>query len=590
MSINADAYRQAMRAAYTASNKLPMELDVLDQDNFLPLSAGAIAMCMSGVNYAEQQRGSTETVFSGYFRSDESNAVSMSGFTVDQMTTQIELSPIKTFHLYVRDLQNAISGLVTDSTYSDTMVDYFRRSFDYRWRLADTPAALRIKDSVEVPMWSGVATIDCLTRASGGQWPFTWQEISGMTSYVGIDIGGTNRSSGLDSFITAVGGRDVHGQIIEGTQTENINVGNDPVTNAGGYHQYGNMLAPIWALQSLIWVPPQTETFYTDQTTVTYATSFRSTGTVIDDWLDANTSARAFFQAGQYGKWMVVDGKWSSTSGSVTIDTSDYDDYPVSGLNITQATQGDTSSHPTGNTGVTGVITFNKQMSPTACWTQLALDNEGGTDINAGNNPVYSQSYDNGVMRFGPGSQLIVDGSLNTGSGSLGSGSSTSNDNLITFTSTNMNTASDASFNQVDDGWRAVSRSGYESTSSPIDMWAGEAAADGFTSHSDHLGSTVTSIKIGGDRSYVHTESEVHTSGDWVLDVPGRYTAGNMEANFVLGLWVYGFTTAYAASIISSIRDSVATWIPDLETSFSEVRITYPYILTTTDPEVGYIP
>ena len=139
-------------------------------------------------------------------------------------------------------------------------------------------------------------------------------------------------------------------------------------------------------------------------------------------------------------------------------------------------------------------------MSPTACWAQLALDNEGGTDVNSGNNPSYAFSYDNGVMRFGPGSQLILDGTLNSGSGSAGSGFSTANDEIISFTSTNMDTVTDASFNQVDDCFRATSRGGAEATSSPIDMWALEATAGGFTGHSDHLGGTLTSVKIGGDR------------------------------------------------------------------------------------------
>jgi len=589
MAISADAYRQALRTAYVASNAVPMELEPIDQDNFLPISAPAIAACISGINFAETERGGAATIFSGYFRPDESNAVSMSGFTLNQMKTQIGLSPINTFHLYVRDLQTAISGVVTNSTYTDTMVDYFRRSFDYRWRMAGSPAAMRIRDNVEVPMWSGVASIDCLTRASGGLWPFTVSEVSGMTSFAGIDIGGTNRTTGLDTFITATGGRDVHGQIIEGSQSQKIEVGNDPVTENGGYHQYGQMMAPIWILQSLIWVPPQTETFYNDQTTATYATSTRGGGAfgTVNDWLDNNTVGRSFFQGGQFGKWMVIDGKWSASSGAVTIDTSVYSDYPVLDAIVPFATNGD-KVLPSLTTGVTGTINSTFQLSPTACWAQLALDNEGGTDVNSGNNPSYAFSYDNGVMRFGPGSQLILDGTLNSGSGSAGSGFSTANDEIISFTSTNMDTVTDASFNQVDDCFRATSRGGAEATSSPIDMWALEATAGGFTGHSDHLGGTLTSVKIGGDRQYKYVESEVHPSGDWTESPPGHWTAGNMVADLVLGLWIYGWDSSYISSTVDSVKAGISGWAPTLETSFSELRITYPYIITTTDPEVSY--
>lgn len=594
MAINADAYRQAMRSAFIASNRLPMDLTPIEQDNFLPISAPAMAMCMSGINFAETSRGGDATIFSGYFRPDESNAVSMSGFTVSQMEEQIALSPINTFHLYVRDLQNAISGVVNDATYSDSMVDYFRRTYDYRWRLAATPAAMRISDGVEIPTWSGVKTVDCLTRVSGGLWPFTIPEISGMTSFVGIDIAGTNRTSGLDSFITATEGRDAHGQIIEGIQNQKIEVGNDPITENGGYHQYGQMLAPIWVLQSLIWTPPQTETFYTDQTTATYATSIRSTGTAIDNWLDDNTNGRAFFQAGQFGKWMVIDGKWSASNGVGTVDTAEYSDYPVSGISPVNGNGTSLGQNPNTSGLVGGFsVTFDNSftLSPTLCWTQLALDNEGGTDVNANNNPNYDQSYDNGIIRFGPGSQLIVNGTINSGSGSDGSGTfSTSNDSLITFTSTNMNTASDGSFNQVDDCFRAVSRSGYETTSSPIDLWSAEAAAPGFTSQTGIVGSTLTSIKIGGDRTYRFNITESQSAGGWT-NTTGVFTKGNLQVvEGASAAWPVNFQTAYFNSLVSSLRAGVAGFAPSLETSISEVRITYPYILTTSDPETGYSP
>lgn len=334
--MNNDVFSEHVKNAFDTSNKLPWGINPIDYDNFLPISAPAIAMCMSGINYAEETRGVDKTTFYGYFRPNESNKVELTG-SVSDFENTIKLSPIKCFHLYVRDLQNAIEGLVSDENYPDTMEDYMRRCFDYRWRLSGVPAAMRIDNNVPITTVSGVVNIDFYDRVSSGLWPMTWQEISGVTSFVGIDLAGTNRTSNLDEFITAPSGRDVGGQIIKGLQSSEFSTENLP-SRAEGHHQYGPMMCPIWILQSLIWGPAQAEKFYIDQVQPSGANEnnfcnwhfacryLRSDIHYPEhwDWIKNNENSidPRPFSGGSWGNWIVENGRWSSNSGIVTITNS----------------------------------------------------------------------------------------------------------------------------------------------------------------------------------------------------------------------------------------------------------------------------
>ena len=355
--MNRDVFSEHVKNAFDTSSRLPWGINPIDYDNFLPISAPAIAMCMSGINNAEEVRGVDKTTFYGYFKLDESNKVELTG-SVSDFENTIKLSSIKSFHLYVRDLQNAIEGLVLDENYPDTMEDYMRRCFDYRWRLSGVPAAMRIDNNVPITTVSGVVNIDFYDRVSSGLWPMTWQEISGITSFVGVDLAGTNRTSNLDEFITAPSGRDVGGQIIKGVQSSEFSTENLP-SRAEGHHQYGPMVCPIWVLQSLIWGPAQVENFYIDQvqpsganeknfSSVTSNADRANTNTndfarghlivknhkhypTLWNWLESseNNIDPRQFEAGNWGYWTIPHGKWSSTSGVVTIsDSGAYSDVP----------------------------------------------------------------------------------------------------------------------------------------------------------------------------------------------------------------------------------------------------------------------
>jgi len=525
--MNPDYYFHNVVDDFVNGERVPFSLDPSDHNNILHVSAPAFAQIMEILTQVNAIRGSSSPVFYQHFREDESNKVSMSGYDVTQMENAIAESPLTCFHLYVRDLQNSIESIVADADYNDDMVDYFRRTFDYRWRLNSIPASDRISDGVQIRSKTGTTSVDAYTRVSAGSWPFTVAEIKDMVSYQGTD---------------------------SGTAT--------PV------------LGHMWILQSLLYSSPQTEVFYTDQQRTTFATRVRGAGELADEsfWYNNNTQIRSFFNAGQWGKWSVIDGEWNSSNGSVKIDTSVYSSFPFDRDETVAAGFWNVTDQ---EGSLTGSILFEREA--VALWARTSASDEftpvvsnNGTNTLShgvgGGSPLY------GILRYGPGSIL----SFNLqGLGSPVCSFGTSNMEEYNFTDGPYKT-----------GEGEMSNPNISMGINSIDIWARETDSTNYNGQDGLLGGQLKFLAIGTKSTTSESFNKDYTGDDMIVS-SGGLSATSTDGYFTivggLGATAAGPTEAWRSQFADAWAIQAKNSVVTLESTITDLRLTYPTILTTSD-------
>lgn len=529
-----DKYFHNIVDQFINGDRVPFALFPSEYDNILQFSAPALAQIMEVLNSVHAVRKTNAPEFFQYFRTDESNKVSMGGYTVTEMTNAIVESPLTTFYLYVRDLRSAIEGLVSDERYNDTMVDYFRRSFDYRWRYYGLPANERVHNGYTVFTKTGQSTVNVYDRVSAGQWPFTINEIRDMVS------------------------------------------SQDSATTGASTPTLGH----IWTLQSLLYSSPQTENFYTDSTQVPMATRVRAFGEQFDEsfWYNQNTQVRSFFRAGQWGNWSVIDGEWSSSNGIVSIDTSIYQTYPWDRDEVDAAGFWNTTLQE-GSL----VASMDWKREAVAVWArEKARDeftdvlSENGTNVLShgvgGESPLY------GILRYGPGSKLSFVHGASGGDAVWMFGTS----NIAEFNGT------DGPYSTTEDGL-AKSFSYFPNTSDgriEIDIWQREALATTFQGHDPLIGGQLTFFAIGATVHETESFEKEYTIGDMITDEGGLSATsddGYLKLVGGLGSPAAAPTDAWYADYGDQWWESARSKTIDLSTTIGSVTLTYPTILTTED-------
>lgn len=526
--MNPDKYFHDIVDAFVGGGRVPFGLNPDDFDNILPISAPAFAQIMEVIESVHTIRGTTAPIFYQYFKTDETEKVSMSGYTVEQMTTSISQSPLNVFHLYVRDLQNAIESVVGAADYNDDMTDYFRRCFDYRWRLSGISADKRIQDGIEIRTETGTATINAYTRVSSGQWPFTIAEIKSMVSY--------QRTGSLSNT---------------------------------------SVLGPIWILQSLLYSSPQTEVFYTDQDRTTMATRVRGGQGLADEsfWYNNNTIVRSFFPAGQWGNWSVIDGSWESINGVVTIDTSVYSTFP---FDRDEASYAGFWSVAQSGGSLTGSLDFRREA--VAVWARtsaadefVAVASSNGTNVLSHGVGDGSPLY--GILRYGPGSRLEF---------TLGG----TGEPVCSFSTSNIN-----EFNSTDGPYSTE----YTEVATPtisiglnsIDVWAQETIASNFNGQDALNGGQLKYLAIGTVSDSEESFQKDYVSSDIIVDPldssVGESSDGYLKLINTLGITSAGPTELWLTNFVDVWVANAQTDVVGLQTTVTDLRLTYPTILTTTD-------
>jgi len=265
---------------------------ITGNSHILPYSAQLFYTALESIKLEYTARGATEPdfhVFYDYAKTDTEILASHSGL--------LEM-PLQNFPHLVEEAQEAISGLVCMSGWSDSMGDYMNRVFDYRILLADVPSGNRLQDGVT---YRNIATgqdetINCLTRARSGLFPLDFNAIKNLSSTWGVMASGTR-------LYTAGGEFSGVGQPI-----------GDRTTREPEFQQFSFMGHFDWLAQSLLWRPPVVESFKNSTDTNTHS--------LITHERDRWESASGFYYDDPDDVWWHASG--TSPSG-VPSKSSNYD-------------------------------------------------------------------------------------------------------------------------------------------------------------------------------------------------------------------------------------------------------------------------
>lgn len=169
--------------------------DDIVQRQFIEMSAVYIEECMLEIDIEYRIRDLTPPTWYAYISEDESDKVS---FTPQRDGRTLRNFAMKFYPLYIRDLQEAIEGLMADTDRPDTLGGHFARVFANKQGVTGQAVwtnDTKLRDGIRVPAGGqgsseNFITINPLSNALGGSWPFTPEDIAGLIQKIGVTMDG----------------------------------------------------------------------------------------------------------------------------------------------------------------------------------------------------------------------------------------------------------------------------------------------------------------------------------------------------------------------------------------------------------------
>ncbi|MCK5610099.1 hypothetical protein KAR91_49960 [Candidatus Pacearchaeota archaeon] len=303
--------------------------DDIIQRQFIEFSSRYIEEIMFEISAEYRVRELGEPNWYIYVTETESDRVA---FTPQIDGRTLKDFAIKFYPLYVRDIQSAIEVLVADGKRPDSLGGHFARTFangqgipgQRKWN-----SETKLQDGIRVPGAGidGFITINPLSRALGGQWPFLPEDIVNVIQKIGTTMDGrTQHNITIDDpnypqFLVGVpsgnpGSRDPNIPQ-EGRDTPMTPIGRPPrdtriTKNQLGVSQsdldqgYSYLSALGLSLHQLRYQPPQIETFPENITPIWYTTNLVSNLTPNLAWVLAQPVEQAPPILSNWGSWFFL--------------------------------------------------------------------------------------------------------------------------------------------------------------------------------------------------------------------------------------------------------------------------------------------
>lgn len=301
--------------------------DDVIQRQFIEFSSKYIEEIMVELNAEYRIRELGEPTWYIYITETDSDRIQ---FTPQRDGRTLKDFSIKFYPLYVRDIQMAIEGLMSDNDRPDSLGGHFARIFanhqgvpnQIKWN-----NETKLKDGIKIPGPNGLTTINPLSRALAGQWPFTPEDIANVTQRLGTTMDGRSQhnitiddpnypqfSIGLPSGNPS--SRDPN-LPQEGRDTPMTPTGRPPrdsriTKNQVGEFQpdldqgYSYLSALGLSLHQLRYQPPQLETFPDNVQPIWYTTNLVGPFTPAKSWTLAQPVEQAPPIISNWGSWFFL--------------------------------------------------------------------------------------------------------------------------------------------------------------------------------------------------------------------------------------------------------------------------------------------
>lgn len=243
-------------------------------------------------------------------------------FTPHKNGRNLNGTPVKWFPQYITDAQNAIDGLLADSRIPDTRAALLARIFANNMGVPQLPynSQTKLKDSVQINVNGELKTINPLSRAQAGLWPFVSDDVINVTPKLGVTpdkiIQGDLNVVATDfpqSVIGATTPSGIDGIDVPMTSTTRPTLGSRTQQNPffpseivpDKDHGYGYLGHLDKMAQQIRWQPPIVEWWPTDQTPRDYTTNLISRLTPNKEWVLSQPAERTTLSPQNWGYWLI---------------------------------------------------------------------------------------------------------------------------------------------------------------------------------------------------------------------------------------------------------------------------------------------
>lgn len=290
-------------------------LQSIDRET-LYYSSNILEECMYYITQEFVNRGRAKPIWKIYHNSTDN----YSTFTNPQKVgTRYQGTPVKWFPQYIKDIQEKIEELIADSSVPDSLSAYLARVFcNSVGRRGSFTNINKLKNNIYTPN----GTLNPLTRAQVGLWPFEPAYVDGVITWIGIGPKGDSRMTAYDgsnatikttdpnwprSVIGESSGTLVDGIDIPMNQDRRPDFSDYPRENADGtvdYDQgYGYFGHLPFVVQMCRYQPPLVETFPTNIAPRHYVSAIYSNTTPNLNWYLAQPVTTGVKQ--NWGTWLI---------------------------------------------------------------------------------------------------------------------------------------------------------------------------------------------------------------------------------------------------------------------------------------------
>lgn len=285
---------------------------------FLPFASSQLEEIMYELDQEYDRRGTTKPTWKKYLRS----TTDFTTFTPDREGSNLLNACLDFFAQYIKDIQDAIDGLMNDSDIPDTRAAFLARTFANNQGIPASrqyDSTTKLRDSINIPASGTTIVVDPLSRAQAGLWPFDHTVIDQIDNILGVDLKG-NKQHNLDvpasDFPQSVIGQiDADGNVpgfdIAMTPDNRPTLGSRAETNSlgttvGDEDQGYSYIGPIaHMVQQVRWQPPQIEFFPNNQTPRDFTTNLVNNQTGDINWVLAQPTEQNTQQAQNWGFWFI---------------------------------------------------------------------------------------------------------------------------------------------------------------------------------------------------------------------------------------------------------------------------------------------
>ena len=300
--------------------------DDIIQRQFIEMSSQYIEEIMVEINLEYGSRGLTPPTWYIYVTQNDSDKVA---FTPQRDGRTLNDYAIKFYPSYIRDIQNAIEGLVNDTARPDSLGGHLARAFANNQGIPLQSVWTndsKLKDGIRVPGngTGGFTTINPLSNALNGNWPFSPSDIANLLQKIGVTMDGraqhnvTIDDPNFPQFLVGLPSGNASSRDPnlpqEGRDTPMTVAGRPPrdprvTQNQLGQNQfdldqgYGYMGALALSLQQVRYQPPQLETFPTNIQPIWYTSNVVGPLTPNLSWVLAQPAEQAAPALQNWGSW-----------------------------------------------------------------------------------------------------------------------------------------------------------------------------------------------------------------------------------------------------------------------------------------------